>query len=156
MALLLVQALLQGMYTLHTHTQHTTHERTRAHKHTHTRARTNTHTMTSVVSSKSVPNKLLTLVFVREAGRILLGLKKRGFGAGRWNGFGGKVEPGETVLAGAARELQEESGLVVDNEALRECGRIFFEFKGDPRLLEVHVFQTRAYQGIPTESEEVR
>jgi len=34
-------------------------------------------------------------------------MKKRGFGAGRYNGFGGKVEPGETILQGAQRELQE-------------------------------------------------
>lgn len=47
--------------------------------------------------------KVYTLVFVREAGKILLGMKKRGFGQGRWNGFGGKVEKGETILAGAKR-----------------------------------------------------
>ena len=42
--------------------------------------------------------KHFTLAFIRSTsetgdggGRILLGMKKRGFGAGRWNGFGGKV-----------------------------------------------------------------
>ena len=35
--------------------------------------------------------KLLTLVFLREGGKVLLGMKKRGFGVGKWNGFGGKV-----------------------------------------------------------------
>lgn len=48
-------------------------------------------------------NKLLTLVLVREPSRVLLGLKKKGFGAGKWNGFGGKVEQGETILEGAKR-----------------------------------------------------
>lgn len=48
--------------------------------------------------------KLLTLVLVRnDVGDILLGLKKRGFGEGKWNGFGGKVEPGETIHQAAAR-----------------------------------------------------
>lgn len=42
-------------------------------------------------------NKLLTLVLVVQPGRVLLGMKKRGFGAGKWNGFGGKVQPGETI-----------------------------------------------------------
>jgi 8-oxo-dGTP pyrophosphatase MutT (NUDIX family) len=38
-----------------------------------------------------------TLVFVfNPAGDILLAMKKRGFGEGKWNGAGGKVEPGET------------------------------------------------------------
>ncbi len=50
-----------------------------------------------------VPNKLLTLVFARQPGKILLGMKKRGFGEGRWNGFGGKVEKGETIEQGARR-----------------------------------------------------
>lgn len=48
-------------------------------------------------------NKLLTLVFVNRSQEILLGFKKRGFGAGRWNGFGGKVEKGETIEEAAQR-----------------------------------------------------
>jgi len=48
-------------------------------------------------------NKVLTLAFVRRQGEILLGYKKRGFGAGKWNGFGGKVETGETIEAAAKR-----------------------------------------------------
>ena len=47
--------------------------------------------------------KVLTLVFLRKEGEVLLGYKKRGFGSGKWNGFGGKVEPGESVAEGAAR-----------------------------------------------------
>lgn len=50
-----------------------------------------------------VANKLLTLVLIREPSQILLGLKKYGFGRGKWNGFGGKVEQGETILDGAKR-----------------------------------------------------
>lgn len=49
------------------------------------------------------PNKLLTLLFVLEPGRVLLGMKKRGFGVGRWNGFGGKVQLGESIEEGAIR-----------------------------------------------------
>ena len=48
-------------------------------------------------------NKVLTLAFVRRPSEILLGFKKRGFGVGLWNGFGGKVEPGETIEAAAKR-----------------------------------------------------
>ena len=49
--------------------------------------------------------KLYTLVFVRDYAnkKILLGYKKRGFGMHKWNGLGGKVEPGETILDGAKR-----------------------------------------------------
>jgi len=51
------------------------------------------------------PNKLLTLLFVLEPCRVLLGMKKRGFGAGRWNGFGGKVQTEETIEEAAIRQL---------------------------------------------------
>ena len=53
--------------------------------------------------SHMAQTRLMTLVFVREDARVLLGLKKRGFGVGRWNGFGGKVQSGETIEEGAAR-----------------------------------------------------
>ena len=50
-----------------------------------------------------VPNKLLTLVLIHQNARILLGMKKRGFGAGWWNGYGGKVQAGETIEEAAKR-----------------------------------------------------
>ncbi|KAK7004742.1 7 8-dihydro-8-oxoguanine triphosphatase, partial [Biomphalaria glabrata] len=95
--------------------------------------------------------KILTLVFVREPGKILLGLKKRGFGCGLWNGFGGKVEKNETILQGAKRELVEECGIQAD--VLERIGLINFEFENDPVILEVHVFQTFHYIGDPVETE---
>eukprot|EP01047_Picozoa_sp_COSAG01_P115130 COSAG01_NODE_43780_length_426_cov_0.944954_1_plen_115_part_00 len=59
------------------------------------------------------PPKLLSLVMVMDppARQILLGMKKRGFGEGKWNGFGGKKEPAETMAECAQRELREESGV---------------------------------------------
>eukprot|EP00053_Salpingoeca_punica_P021320 m.212891 g.212891 ORF g.212891 m.212891 type:complete len:172 (-) comp21826_c0_seq1:1097-1612(-) len=97
--------------------------------------------------------KQLTLVLVHTETDILLGMKKRGFGANRWNGFGGKIEAGETPAQGALRELQEEAEISAD---LHVAGKIFFEFAGDPKLLEVHVFQASSWQGEPTETEEMR
>ncbi|KAJ8318767.1 hypothetical protein KUTeg_003858 [Tegillarca granosa] len=96
-------------------------------------------------------NKLLTLVLVREPSRVLLGLKKKGFGEGKWNGFGGKVEPGETILEGAKRELLEESGVV--SNSLEEIGLLKFEFVGDPQILEVHVFTSNTFEGEIKESD---
>ncbi|XP_058798846.1 oxidized purine nucleoside triphosphate hydrolase-like [Phymastichus coffea] len=98
--------------------------------------------------------KLLSLVFVRKPKEILLGLKKRGFGLGKWNGFGGKIEPNESILQGAVRELNEECGLTTND--LYRIGFLEFEFEGDPTLLEVHVFETYKYHGELTESEEMR
>ncbi|CAM4349874.1 unnamed protein product [Leuciscus chuanchicus] len=99
-------------------------------------------------------SKLLTLVLVVQPGRVLLGMKKRGFGAGKWNGFGGKVQTGETIEQAARRELLEESGLTVDT--LLKIGNIKFEFIGETELLDVHIFRADTYKGEPTESDEMR
>ncbi|EOB00915.1 7,8-dihydro-8-oxoguanine triphosphatase, partial [Anas platyrhynchos] len=97
---------------------------------------------------------LFTLVLVVQPSRILLGMKKRGFGAGLWNGFGGKVQTGESIEEAAHRELKEESGLTVDT--LQKMGQITFEFVGSPELLEVHVFRADHFNGEPEESDEMR
>lgn len=47
--------------------------------------------------------KLLTLTVIRNEREVLLGYKKRGFGCGKWNGFGGKVEKGESIIDAAVR-----------------------------------------------------
>ena len=44
--------------------------------------------------------KVMTLVYIRNEDKVLLGMKKRGFGKGKWNGFGGKVEHGENIIEG--------------------------------------------------------
>ena len=50
-----------------------------------------------------------TLCFpVRPDGKLLLGRKKRGFGVSKWNGFGGKIEAGETSQQAVIREIKEE------------------------------------------------
>ncbi|XP_071954602.1 oxidized purine nucleoside triphosphate hydrolase-like [Antedon mediterranea] len=104
----------------------------------------------------AVPPKVLTLVLIRDLTkrRILLGMKKRGFGKGRWNGFGGKVEVGETICDGARREVLEECCLKLNE--ITKVGRLDFEFIGDPQILKVHVFQATEYHGNAEETEEMR
>ncbi|MDP3771965.1 MAG: 8-oxo-dGTP diphosphatase [bacterium] len=98
--------------------------------------------------------KILTLCIIREPGRVLLGMKKRGFGAGRWNGFGGKVCEEETVEAAARRELYEEASVRV--KKLKKVGILDFSFEYNSDLLEVHVFKGEGIRGNPYESEEMR
>jgi 8-oxo-dGTP diphosphatase/2-hydroxy-dATP diphosphatase len=97
--------------------------------------------------------KVLTLCLTVKDNKVLLGMKKRGFGEGRWNGFGGKVEEGETILEAAKRETLEESGLVVKD--IEERGLIDFNFMDTGKLMEVHIFDVLSYEGEPVETEEM-
>ncbi|KAI8329275.1 NUDIX hydrolase domain-like protein, partial [Choanephora cucurbitarum] len=100
--------------------------------------------------------KVLTLVLVlnEDKASILLGMKKRGFGANKFNGFGGKVEQGETIEDGAKRELMEESE--IEALDLQKQGLLLFTFEGDPLALETHIFVAKQYQGQPKETEEMK
>lgn len=98
--------------------------------------------------------KVLTLCLVQKNGQLLLGLKKRGFGMGRWNGFGGKVEMGETIIEAAKRELFEESGLRAEN--MEDFAQIDFEFQDTGDFLEMHIFRCTEFSGQPEESEEMK
>jgi len=98
--------------------------------------------------------KLLTLCLLCQPPRILLGMKKRGFGEGRWNGFGGKVEQGEAIADAAKREFLEEAGISVGD--IDKRGVLEFFFEGSPEMLEVHVFKAEEYEGDPVESDEMK
>lgn len=108
-----------------------------------------------------LPRKLLTLAFIVRDGvgskQVLLGMKKRGFGMGKWNGFGGKVETADaSIAAAAAREVEEEANVVVEVETLQPRGVLLFSFEEAKELMEVHVFLTQQFSGEPSESDEMK
>lgn len=83
-------------------------------------------------------------------------MKKRGFGVGKWNGVGGKVNEGETVNMAAVRELNEEIGVMTKEDGLEEAGNIKFYFKDNPEWDQhVHLFLVKMWTGKPAESEEM-
>src|SRR3990167_5319839 len=89
--------------------------------------------------------KQLTLCIIHEHPRVLLGMKKRGFGEGRWNGFGGKVDAGETIEDAARREVLEECGVSVGE--LKKRGVLEFSFERNPEeILEVHIFKAEHFE----------
>ena len=106
------------------------------------------------MASSAVEPKILTLLMVVQDGKVLLGYKKRGFGEGLWNGFGGKVEPGETPTEGALRELREEA--CIDATDATERGVVTFVYDDRPRPMQVHIFHASQFTGVPTETDEMR
>ena len=99
--------------------------------------------------------KHVTLLFLRRDGELLLAMKKRGFGQGKWNGAGGKVESGETPLAAAIRETEEEVGVTPKNP--RKMAEIDFYLTSDPTFNNyAHVFVATEWDGEPHETEEMR
>ena len=60
--------------------------------------------------------KLAAIAVVIHEGRVLLVRRKNAPDAGLWGFPGGHVDPGETALAAAARELAEETGVVATPE----------------------------------------
>ncbi|MDX1503769.1 MAG: 8-oxo-dGTP diphosphatase [Thermoanaerobaculia bacterium] len=92
-----------------------------------------------------------TLVFVRANGHLLLIRKKRGLGAGKINGPGGRIDPGESPLDCARREVEEE--LLVTPTGLRIAGENRFQFV-DGYSIHVFIYSAAGCLGEPTETEE--
>jgi 8-oxo-dGTP diphosphatase len=91
------------------------------------------------------------------AGReVLLGFKKTGFGAGKWVGLGGHVEDGEEPADAAAREVAEESGLIVEAASLQHVAMLAFAFPARPSWDQTaEVFLATSFSGEPSESDEL-
>ena len=92
-----------------------------------------------------------TLLFVIRDGQMLLIRKKRGLGAGKINGPGGRVDPGETPLECAVREVQEE--LRVTPTGIEHRGELLFQFT-DGYSIHVQVFSATGCEGEPEETDE--
>jgi 8-oxo-dGTP diphosphatase/2-hydroxy-dATP diphosphatase len=81
-------------------------------------------------------------------------MKKRGHGEGKWNGFGGKVEQGETIEEGARREMKEEAGIEINK--MNKLGILEFVYQDGSGNMEVHIFYVKEFEGNPVESEEMK
>lgn len=98
-----------------------------------------------------VPQERAVLVFLLDGPQVLLIQKKRGLGAGKVNGPGGRIEPGETAAQAAARETWEETGITV--ETLVSMAKLQFQFTTG-YALEGEVFLARGWSGTLTACDE--
>ena len=97
------------------------------------------------------PIDVATLAFVVRDGQVLLIEKRRGLGAGKVNGPGGRLEPGETPLAAAIRETEEE--VLATPTDLAPAGELRFQFL-DGHSIHVYVFRADGLRGEPGETAE--
>ena len=97
------------------------------------------------------PAEQATLLFVVDDDKVLLIEKKRGIGAGKINGPGGRVDQGESPMEAAVREVEEE--LRVTPIGVRKVGEVLFQVL-DGVSIRIHVFRAEDCRGEPTETEE--
>jgi len=97
-----------------------------------------------------------TLCLLRKDNEILLAMKKRGFGEGKYNGVGGKLEKGETPEDAMIRECNEEVGVIPTE--YEKVGYIYFDeyFKGNKEQVAFHLYIATKWQGEITESDEMK
>ena len=99
------------------------------------------------------PYKVNLCYVINNKGELLLQRKARGFGQGKWNGPGGKIEKGETPEESVKREIKEETGLVIKN--LEKAGELEFIFTCNPEWNNYcYVFICREYEGEPKDTGE--
>ena len=99
------------------------------------------------------PKEEGTLCFVIRDGQILLIEKKRGLGAGKVNGPGGRIEKGETAEQAAIRETQEEVGITPTGVQL--AGELRFQFR-DGYSLHCTVYRASGWDGELMETAEAK
>ena len=88
-----------------------------------------------------------TLVFLITDTHILLAPKLKKVGAGKLNGYGGRVQQGESVLQAAVRELREESTVEAQAQDLHYVAHITAH-ETDKETWEIDVFLLRQWQGV--------
>lgn len=97
----------------------------------------------------------LVLLINRDQKKILLAMKKRGFGEGRWNGYGGKVKDDESITLCAVRELQEEAEITVRELDLQKVAVNIF-YSPVFGQVDVHTYIAEKWEGEAVETEEMR
>jgi len=89
-----------------------------------------------------------------QEGKVLLAMKTRKIGMGCWNGYGGGLEEGETLIECAIRELEEESGLkAIPEDFCKVAIAEFHNEKSDGTVFisKVHFYLVNKWEGEPQE-----
>ena len=101
-----------------------------------------------------MPVVVCTQIYLVKDGLVCLPLKKRGFGQGWHNGYGGKVVSGESLEESARRELKEEA--LVEAGTINKKAELVFNFVQDGKTILSHVYLCSEFSGTPAETEEMK
>lgn len=102
-----------------------------------------------------MPDKIMTLGILYKDGELLFARKKRGAGSGRWNGYGGKVESGESIESAMIREVIEESTTTPLEYTEMGINTFHVYFQGKVHVWRVHNFKITRWEGTPQETDEM-
>lgn len=97
-----------------------------------------------------------TLLLLFANNQILLARKKRGFGVGKYNGVGGKLEKNETPEQAMIREAKEEIDVVPIQYEKRGIITFLEYVNEEQTLLTFHLYVATSWEGIPKETEEMQ
>jgi 8-oxo-dGTP pyrophosphatase MutT (NUDIX family) len=106
-------------------------------------------------SDKPLKISVLVLLLRERKGKteVCLGMKKIGYGKGRWNGFGGKAGEEESLEDAAIRELEEESEVKTRSGCLKKVAELmYYETEAN---WKVNVFICRKWSGEVKETGEM-
>ena len=94
-------------------------------------------------------------LFNRDLSKVLLQLKDRHIHAGKLNGVGGKLMPGELPYSSALRELREETGVVLQYPELHHIADITMPIEWDhrcrPNKAELFFYAAKVDEDAPSQ-----
>lgn len=97
-----------------------------------------------------------TLCILRKEDKILLALKKRGFGCGKYNGVGGKLEGTETPEEAMLRETKEEINVIPTEYEKMGVVEFYEYYNGEKQNLIFHLYVASKWDGEESETDEMK
>lgn len=102
-----------------------------------------------------------TIVFLQQGNNVWLAKKTRKIGKGLFNGYGGKIEPGESSTGSSMREIAVETGgIILLPSNIQEVGEVVFHNFDDSNAhistFKCFIHLVKKWEGTPVSTEEMK